>query len=535
MERSDRRTFLTNSVRSGLGVTIGASALGALGEEALTISAAPAVTTQRPGRAGRPPGQRHGSAPRGRPRPIARSRGTSPTSAAARVQSAYRIVVTDPLGSRSTVVWDTGTVVSARQAFVAYKGPTLQADHDYVFAVATRDAHGAWSTLSQPAPFVTGLRDGDWSATWLRPGPTERVPEEYAYLRREISLPAGRIVRATAYVGAAHRYQLWVNDSLVDSGPAFSYPSESYAQPADVTSLVRAGRANVVGLLHHWYGQGTGRPPAEPTAICEVRVHYADGTTTIVGTDTDWREHPAEWQPAPPRGNSSGEFVEIIDAAREPPRLVCTRLRRRGLDRARRARSGRHRAIHPPLRPAHHDLAAPGPAGHVPDDAHGQHCDRLRQGLRGPSGGPVPPRHRRAHHQHARRLPPRRRWPRLDHPRDPVDRPQLHLHPARRSPDLRALHLRRVPLLRDREPGRGPRTRRRADPGTPRGHARFHRRHLRVVLEHARRRLGPVHPLRALRVPRAVRGHADSPEGPVHLRRDERITGRHVARTATAT
>ncbi len=46
-------------------------------------------------------------------------------------QTAYRIVVrrTDP-GHRG-LAWDSGTVASARQAFVAYGGPALAADAAY--------------------------------------------------------------------------------------------------------------------------------------------------------------------------------------------------------------------------------------------------------------------------------------------------------------------------------------------------------------------------------------------------------------------
>ena len=65
-------------------------------------------------------------------------------------------------GAGGATVWDSGEVISGRQAFVAYTGPALQSDTAYVFSVTTRNAQGVWSRASEPEPFVTGLRDSDW-------------------------------------------------------------------------------------------------------------------------------------------------------------------------------------------------------------------------------------------------------------------------------------------------------------------------------------------------------------------------------------
>ena len=82
-------------------------------------------------------------------------------------------------------------------------------------------------------------------------------------------------------------------------GPCFSFPDESYYQATDLTHLLRAGRPNAVGLLHHWYGAGNGRPAAVPGALLQLSVHHADGSHEVYGTDGDWKERAAEWQPAP--------------------------------------------------------------------------------------------------------------------------------------------------------------------------------------------------------------------------------------------
>ena len=84
-------------------------------------------------------------------------------------QKAYRVVVrrTDP--GHGGVVWDSGHVVTARQAFVRYGGPSLAGDAAYSWTVRVQDKEGGWSAPSAPSSFVTALRQGDWTATWLQP------------------------------------------------------------------------------------------------------------------------------------------------------------------------------------------------------------------------------------------------------------------------------------------------------------------------------------------------------------------------------
>ena len=114
-----------------------------------------------------------------------------------------------------------------------------------------------------------------------------------------------------------HKYQLWVNGARADTGPSFSYPDEQYVQATDVTRFLKAGSANVIGVLHHWYGAGQGRPAADPGLLLQVSVVHRDGTRETVATDGTWRQHPAEWQPAPLR-NDEGDHVEHIDGRQSP-------------------------------------------------------------------------------------------------------------------------------------------------------------------------------------------------------------------------
>jgi alpha-L-rhamnosidase len=233
-------------------------------------------------------------------------------------QTAYRVVVrrTDP--TRAGVIWDSGPVTSARQAFVAYGGPALVGDAAYQWTAQARGAAG-WGPVTAPARFTTGLRAGDWgSATWLTPAAGPQGPDRVTYLRSEFTPPPGQLVRATAYVSAAHTYRLYVDGTPVDAWPSFSYPDEQYVRAVDLTSAFRPTRPSALGVLHRWYGAGQGRPESSPGLLFLLSLQYADGSRVVHISDGSWREHPAEWLPSPQRNSDVGDFVEWVNGPAHP-------------------------------------------------------------------------------------------------------------------------------------------------------------------------------------------------------------------------
>jgi alpha-L-rhamnosidase len=322
MKRIDRRTFLTSGLRAGAGAAIAGAVtertLGP-GSPAAASSAGVGASSAAPGSPGAP----HGLLTTGVGVPL----GVDPDrvlfawqlddTRRGAVQSRYRVTVRRA-GAGAAVVWDSGEVASGRQAFVPYGGPPLAADARYRWTVRTADGGGHWSESSAPAGFTTGLRTADWTAMWLRPGPADAGEEEYTYLRTTKVLPAGTIAYATAYVAAAHKYQLWVNGARVDTGPSFCFPDEQYYQATDLTGTLLAGRGNALGIVHHWYGPGRGRPTSAPGLLAQVAVHYTNGRVVTLGSDGTWRSRAAEWLAAPQRNNDSGDFVEWIDGQLHP-------------------------------------------------------------------------------------------------------------------------------------------------------------------------------------------------------------------------
>ncbi|HWE66911.1 MAG TPA: family 78 glycoside hydrolase catalytic domain [Acidimicrobiales bacterium] len=234
-------------------------------------------------------------------------------------QQAYRLIVRHDDPGFSGVAWDSGTVLSGRQAFVYYGGPAaLAADAVYTWTVAVQGPDGHLSGPSQRGRFVTALRQRDWTAQWLHPAPTSPQPDVVTYLRSELTPPAGTLRRATAYISAAHTYRFFVDGNQVDFGPSFSYPDEQYARTVDLTEHLRPGKASALGVLHRWYSGGQGRPASAPGLLVQLSLVYADGRRVTHGTDGSWKEHPAEWLPAPLRNGDGGDFVEWVDGRAHP-------------------------------------------------------------------------------------------------------------------------------------------------------------------------------------------------------------------------
>jgi alpha-L-rhamnosidase len=245
------------------------------------------------------------------------------------VQRAYRLVVTRPRltgarrpgGPTSSVVWDTGRVTSAEQAFVGYRGPALAPDTTYRWTVQTWAATGSPSPFAPRATFETGLTDHDWKAKWIgRSFPHGPGPEAYTYGRHEFGLGSSSIVRARAYVSGDQQYELYVNGTRVGKGQAYSFPDSQYYETLDVTSSLRPGATNAVGIVSSWQGATKGHPAGKPGVIVQLSILHADGHRELIVTDGSWKVRAGAWLPGSQRDLEGDvvDFTENLDGGAEP-------------------------------------------------------------------------------------------------------------------------------------------------------------------------------------------------------------------------
>lgn len=244
------------------------------------------------------------------------------------IQSAWQIVVAssaETLAAGEGDVWDSGKVEGRAQNHIAFGGKA-ESDRELHWKVRTWDKDGNVGAWSGPARFVVGLlENADWDgARWIRRDSAEA--DDHTYYRKAFELPDKPLARGTIYVSAVHKYALHLNGRPVGKGPAYHHPRYQYYNAFDITPLLKAG-PNQLALFQHWFGGGQGRPESARGAIAKAVVHFRDGSTIEIGTDSSWKQTRAEaWiggQEHRNRGEGVG-YVEKIDARKLIPDWTST-------------------------------------------------------------------------------------------------------------------------------------------------------------------------------------------------------------------
>lgn len=111
---------------------------------------------------------------------------------------------------------------------------------------------------------------------------------DWAFLRKEFTLENKPIAWATLFATGTsplpskqYVYKLWLNGELVGLGPTQSLAGEARYDGFDVSARLEPGSANALGVLAY---TTSGR-----AFQAELAVRYADGSTTLVGSDASWR------------------------------------------------------------------------------------------------------------------------------------------------------------------------------------------------------------------------------------------------------
>lgn len=211
------------------------------------------------------------------------------------VQAAYQIQVTQPEG---LLLWDSGRVTSDQSVFVAYGGPALESRTRYIWRVRVWDTKGRASAWSEPESWEMGLlQPSDWTAAWI--GTADTVAGPSPLLRRAFKV-AGPIVTARIYATSLGLYELYLNGQRVDDRlftPGWtSYRRRLQYQTYDVTKLLRTGD-NAIGAMlgDGWYrgqlGFSGGRAiyGKRLGLLLQLEIHYRDGRTERVGSDSQWK------------------------------------------------------------------------------------------------------------------------------------------------------------------------------------------------------------------------------------------------------
>ena len=251
-------------------------------------------------------------------------------------QSAYQI----ELKRDAQIIWDSGKVVSYETIQIDYGGPALAPATRYSWRVRVWDQDDKSSPWSETAGFSTGLPQ--WQAKWIARRPEPEWQERYRASRdAEAKDPSGRwsrfenhprdpmewitshpnpihdpapllrkgfavdkpVKEALLFVTGLGNYQLFLNGKRIDGGALVpgvtDYNKRVLYNTYDLTSLLKSGR-NSLGLMlgRGWYNELCGAEPwgfssapwvAQPKAIAQLQVTFADGSQQTILTDDTWK------------------------------------------------------------------------------------------------------------------------------------------------------------------------------------------------------------------------------------------------------
>lgn len=278
-------------------------------------------------------------------------------------QSAYQIIVAsdlEKLKKDSGDGWNSGKVIADNNILIRYAGKPLHSFTTYYWKVKVWDAHGKGSGWSRPASWKMGvLSIADWKGQWIG---SDLVLKDYqsalralpdfgmepeteiwkkaeeirklpqpdtapaVYIRKEFDIRK-KLKRATAFVCGLGLHELYMNGRRVGDeylNPAYTdYQKTVLYNTYDVTPYIKQGM-NGLGVIlgNGWYNLIVPHVLrfyaadyiAPPKLLLQLYVEYADGSASIIATDSTWK-----YTTAGPLIYNSILGGETYDARRDMP------------------------------------------------------------------------------------------------------------------------------------------------------------------------------------------------------------------------
>ena len=271
-------------------------------------------------------------------------------------QAYYQVQVASDQSSLvngEATLWDSGKVESANSINVEYAGETLHSNETAYWRVRVwqqgEGEAGRWSDIHS---WDMGLLDkSDWMASWIQvahpmaaenhealeqwiayaantdilkdsvqPHVMEKLHEQptASLFRRQFTV-SRPVLRAKLHSTAAGYYEIYLNgkkvgDRLMDPGQT-DYDKRILYNTDEVTTLIAEGANTIaVHLGSGWYNEeiAFSKPDqnlsyGQPKVIAQLKLEYADGSSELVNTDSEWLSHPS---PVSKEGVFSGEFYD---------------------------------------------------------------------------------------------------------------------------------------------------------------------------------------------------------------------------------
>ncbi len=224
-------------------------------------------------------------------------------------QTAYHVLIASTpelLAKDQGDRWDSGKIASDQQNQIVYNGQPLTSGAICYWKVRTWDQTGKPGAWSESARWTMGLLSPtDWQAKWIGNDDAYQTTAEVeadnksfslkglswlqmpkkegknsgdTYLRREIELPADRILKRAIWVlYAFNECQATVNGVIVGSGAHWEATSR-----LDITKTLKQGR-NSLGVVVSI------ADPYLPAAVGQLVLQFETGEPVLVPLDASWK------------------------------------------------------------------------------------------------------------------------------------------------------------------------------------------------------------------------------------------------------
>lgn len=213
------------------------------------------------------------------------------------IQENYELRLSDRSDFSKKALW-VSNVKSSQSVLIPYDAVELSSKTKYFWQVRIKDNHGHTSDWSPVQYFQTGLKPGDWRASWISLAGKDSLPASPLF-RKDINL-AKSIRSATAYITAKGLYEAHLNGKKIGDhyfAPGWtSYKNHIQYQVYDVTKLLNKG-ANAIGVVlgNGWYKGRIGFSNRSQfygdtrAFLLQLEIEYTDGTKQIVTSDNSWK------------------------------------------------------------------------------------------------------------------------------------------------------------------------------------------------------------------------------------------------------
>ena len=228
-------------------------------------------------------------------------------SSKAVIQVAYELEVWDGHSNASAPLWASGKVYTAAQTMVLNSWAALKPDQTYGWRVRV------YLSSAPTTPTQWGCGNASTHALFDTAPAASVFPGKNLWVggggqlrsKQPIDLPAGKVMRARAFVTGVGAFYLYVNGEKVGLNvmdpPQTVYSKTILYNTFDVGSLLKPGQQNHIGVLLGTYKWGytdqwanmtqAGGPDGMRAAMLAVYVMMEDGTTHSINT-----ESPLSWE-----------------------------------------------------------------------------------------------------------------------------------------------------------------------------------------------------------------------------------------------